>query len=79
MEVEAIVACDAVFEGRGHPAFRTKALFPGIRYELPDGLAAGLIAAGKVRRLGPPAPAAEADPGARVETRIVGRAQGRKR
>lgn len=79
MEVEAIVACDAVFEGRGHPAFRTKALFPGICYELPDGLAEGLLAAGKVRRLGEARPVAEADPGARAETRIISRPQGRKR
>lgn len=46
MLVVCLKACDVVFPGAGHPADRTKALFPGDAYDLPTELAEPFIATG---------------------------------
>lgn len=72
MRVECVGACDAELPGGGHRADRTRALWPGVRYDLPDGVAGPLIASGKVRAILP-------DPGPGEDAHLASRPQGRKR
>lgn len=49
MLVECLVQTDVMLEGPGHRAFRTRALFVGQRYDLPEEAVAQAIAAGRLR------------------------------
>lgn len=62
MLVICIKQCDVLFGGKGHPADRTKALFEGIEYEIPDDAAERLIASGHVMDASAPAGAESAAP-----------------
>lgn len=49
MLYEATRQCDVTLPGKGHPAARKRALFPGIVYDLPEECVGGLLEAGTVR------------------------------